>query len=204
MSNKVKNIIDNFWAATVLRVAPGWITPNFFSFFRLSLIPVIVGCLFFERFGLALLFLVLAGLADTLDGSLARERKMVSRLGRILDPAADKFLVVLISLFLIFYYPFYYLPLTVAVLDFLTLLGAGVFWLAVGLEYSEKIPPANWWGRGKMIFEIFGLAAGLGYLGWPGQGMLWLSAGLLFLAVFFSLVSLIIYSVQGIRTVLKG
>ena len=62
--------------------------------FRMVLIPVFVSLLFYQRFLWALGVFVIAGLTDTLDGLLARRFAQQSQLGTILDPIADKLLLV--------------------------------------------------------------------------------------------------------------
>lgn len=66
--------------------------PNTLSLLRLCLVPFVLWALLEERDGLALLLLVLAGLTDFLDGRLAR-RFGGTRLGRVLDPLADRLLL---------------------------------------------------------------------------------------------------------------
>ena len=68
--------------------------PNFLTVIRMLLIPVFVSLLFYQRFCWALAVFVVAGLTDGLDGLLARALKQKSDLGRILDPIADKLLLV--------------------------------------------------------------------------------------------------------------
>ncbi|HKE57916.1 MAG TPA: CDP-alcohol phosphatidyltransferase family protein [Pyrinomonadaceae bacterium] len=68
--------------------------PNLLTVFRMVLIPVFVSLLFYRRFGLALAIFVLAGITDGLDGLLARRFDQRSQLGTILDPIADKLLLV--------------------------------------------------------------------------------------------------------------
>jgi len=58
------------------------------------LVPVFVSLLFYERFLTALAVFVLAGITDGLDGLLARRFNQKSQLGTILDPIADKLLLV--------------------------------------------------------------------------------------------------------------
>lgn len=58
------------------------------------LIPVFVSLLFYQRFLLALIVFVVAGLTDGLDGLLARRFDQKSQLGSILDPIADKLMLV--------------------------------------------------------------------------------------------------------------
>lgn len=68
--------------------------PNLLTIFRMVLIPVFVSLLFYQRFILALAVFVLAGITDGLDGLLARRFDQRSQLGSILDPIADKLMLV--------------------------------------------------------------------------------------------------------------
>jgi cardiolipin synthase (CMP-forming) len=68
--------------------------PNTLTVFRMVLIPVFVTLLFYQRFVLALGVFVLAGFTDGLDGLLARRFHQQSQLGTILDPIADKLMMV--------------------------------------------------------------------------------------------------------------
>ena len=74
-----------------------WTLPNLLSLFRIAIIPVLVYLLTFTDpiSGLlaAFLFLV-AALTDFFDGYLARRYFTVSNLGKILDPLADKLMIV--------------------------------------------------------------------------------------------------------------
>jgi cardiolipin synthase len=68
--------------------------PNLLTVFRMVLIPVFVSLLFYQRFVIALAIFVLAGITDGLDGLLARRFDQKSQLGTILDPIADKLMLV--------------------------------------------------------------------------------------------------------------
>ena len=68
--------------------------PNLLTVFRMVLIPVFVSLLFYQRFVLALAVFILAGVTDGLDGLLARRFDQRSQLGTILDPIADKLMLV--------------------------------------------------------------------------------------------------------------
>jgi len=68
--------------------------PNLLTVFRMVLIPVFVSLLFYQRFVLALAVFIVAGLTDGLDGLLARRFDQRSSLGTILDPIADKLMMV--------------------------------------------------------------------------------------------------------------
>ncbi|HEV3469283.1 MAG TPA: CDP-alcohol phosphatidyltransferase family protein [Pyrinomonadaceae bacterium] len=68
--------------------------PNALTVVRMVLIPVFVGALYYQRFGWALAIFVVAGATDGLDGLFARRFNQYSPLGQILDPIADKLLLV--------------------------------------------------------------------------------------------------------------
>ena len=68
--------------------------PNMLTIFRMVLIPVFVTLVFYQRFILALAAFVVAGITDGLDGLLARRFDQRSQLGTVLDPIADKLMLV--------------------------------------------------------------------------------------------------------------
>ena len=68
--------------------------PNIITVFRFLLVPPVVLLLLDERFGLALLLFGVAGFSDGLDGYLAKRFNWSSRLGALMDPLADKLLLV--------------------------------------------------------------------------------------------------------------
>lgn len=68
--------------------------PNLLTIVRMALIPVFVSLLFYQKFLLALGVFLVAGITDGLDGLLARRFHQQSPLGRILDPIADKMMLV--------------------------------------------------------------------------------------------------------------
>jgi cardiolipin synthase len=68
--------------------------PNVLTVIRMVLVPVFVITLYYQRFILALTIFLCAGITDGLDGMLARRFNQKSQLGTILDPIADKLLLV--------------------------------------------------------------------------------------------------------------
>lgn len=69
--------------------------PNILSLTRILLVPVLVAILLTKFEGkefVGLAVFLLASLTDFLDGFIARRRGLVTRLGKLLDPAADKIL----------------------------------------------------------------------------------------------------------------
>lgn len=67
--------------------------PNILSFIRLLLVPVFLVLIVRGEDGFALLVLVVSSVTDYLDGVLARGLNQVSRLGQLLDPAADRLFI---------------------------------------------------------------------------------------------------------------
>jgi cardiolipin synthase len=78
--------------------------PNILTLSRIVVIPPIVGLLYWDNplaGWIACGVFTLAGLTDFFDGYFARSRRQLSRLGRMLDPIADKLLVASVILMLV-------------------------------------------------------------------------------------------------------
>ena len=71
-----------------------WTIPNILSLFRLILIPVYISIYLnaskAEDYFLAAAILAVSCLTDLIDGKIARHFNMISTIGKILDPLADK------------------------------------------------------------------------------------------------------------------
>jgi cardiolipin synthase len=81
---------------TEIKATP-WTIPNAISVLRLALVPVFALLIAEHRDGWALFVVAFSGFTDWLDGKLARRLHQVSRLGQMLDPAADR-LFILVTL----------------------------------------------------------------------------------------------------------
>lgn len=76
---------------------PWWTVPNALSALRLAGVPLFLWLLLGPHWDLvALLVLVVSGATDWLDGKLARWLNQYSRVGQLLDPAADRLYIVAI------------------------------------------------------------------------------------------------------------
>ena len=70
-----------------------WTIPNILSFVRLALVPVFLWLIIRGDDALALLVLVISSVTDYLDGVIARRFHQITRLGQLLDPAADRLFI---------------------------------------------------------------------------------------------------------------
>ena len=68
--------------------------PNFITITRLILTPAAITMVAEERWRAAFLIFVIAGVSDALDGWLAKTFHLQSELGAVLDPLADKALII--------------------------------------------------------------------------------------------------------------
>ena len=67
---------------------------NWITILRILFVPIVVILLAYGWKSTALLLFCLAGITDGVDGYIARTRKIKTELGSILDPLADKFLLI--------------------------------------------------------------------------------------------------------------
>src|SRR5215467_4849625 len=64
--------------------------PNLITLVRLGLVPILAYCVISRAYAAAATIFLIAALSDLADGYIARRFKLVSRLGALLDPIADK------------------------------------------------------------------------------------------------------------------
>lgn len=83
--------LRNIFTEATLQLLPNWIT-----YFRVAIIPILVWLLIspsqFEVY-VALVLFIIASISDVVDGYIARKYGAVSEFGKLLDPLADKVLV---------------------------------------------------------------------------------------------------------------
>jgi len=99
--------------------------PNILSLFRLLLIPVFFLLLLTGNLGWALLLIAVSAITDFVDGYVARHFNQVTRLGQLLDPAADRLFILttLVGLGLVGVLPWWFIAVIVARDVLLLLLG---------------------------------------------------------------------------------
>jgi cardiolipin synthase len=143
--------------------------PNAITLARIALVPVLILALKDQRYGLALALFVLAGLSDALDGFLAKRLNMVTRLGGVLDPAADKILLIsaYVMLTVLEQIPFW-LMLTVAFRDLLIVGGYLIYVAHSGPVHMRPsaLSKLNTFMQITLVGMI--LVEKAGYLSYPG------------------------------------
>ena len=75
-----------------------WTPPNVLSMLRLLVVPVFLWLILNHDDGWAVVVLTLSGVSDYFDGKIARKYNLVTRVGQLLDPLADR-LYILSTLF---------------------------------------------------------------------------------------------------------
>lgn len=144
---------------------------------------------------LAALFFVVAIATDALDGWLARRFNMVTDLGKLLDPIADKFLTggALVGLSILGELP-WWITLVILVRE----IGITVHRL---LEAKTVVVAAAWMGKLKTIAQSVAIALALfPFASVFGDWVVWLNVSTMTLAVALTILSGIDYIVTAIRT----
>jgi cardiolipin synthase len=178
-----------------------WTVPNLLSVLRLLGVPLFLWLILQPAFhgphldGWAILVLALAGLTDYLDGKIARAFHQTSRIGTLLDPAADR-LYILATLVGLAWRDI--IPIWLVVI----LVGRDLLMaipLAVLRRHGYGPPPVHFMGKAATFnllyaFPLLLLGDGHGTLndvagaiGWAfaiwGTALYWLAAGLYVLQV---------------------
>lgn len=123
--------------------------PNMLSIFRLILIPVFVVTYITDSRNsgiIAAVILIVSGISDVLDGIIARKFNMISALGRILDPLADKLTQAAICICLIIRSKIGYIAfwiLLLLILKEFVMIGAGANIIRKGKEMMSS----KWFGK---------------------------------------------------------
>jgi len=99
--------------------------PNILTLLRIMACPVLIVLLNEGSYGASLALAAAAGVSDALDGFIAKRFNCVSRLGTMLDPLADKLLII-------------------SAMVMLTLSSHIPLWLFVGIVFRDLIIIGGW------------------------------------------------------------
>ena len=128
--------------------------PNWLCFIRIALIPVFTALFVKEQYIAAFITMIVAALTDVFDGKIARKFNMVSNLGKILDPIADKLSQIAIVIILLVKFwdgPLNYILFLFIFKELLMVIGAGIL-MAKGMRPVA----AEVWGKlATVVFYTF-------------------------------------------------
>jgi CDP-diacylglycerol---glycerol-3-phosphate 3-phosphatidyltransferase len=156
--------------------------PNLLTVLRIMLVPALVVALLGDTPGgdvLAAAVFALASLTDFVDGYLARARDSVTTFGKLMDPLADKLLIVAALISLV---SLHRLAAWVAMVIITRELAVTV--LRLGATQAGVVIGASFFGKVKTCLQIAAILALIAVRGQP----LWVSA-LLYTAVVVTVLS---------------
>lgn len=167
--------------------------PNILSAFRLVLIPVFLWtyCIR-EEYLVTAGLLLLSGLTDLADGFIARRFHMVSNLGKMLDPVADKLTQAAMLICLVTRFPMIVFPLALLAVKEASV---GITNLLV-IRKSGRVTGAAW--HGKITTAMLYLTI-LIHLIWPHIPAA-ISNGLIMVCSGVMLVSWVMYILRNVKT----
>lgn len=162
---------------------------NLLTFSRILLIPVFV-VLFInptpKRSLAAAVVFIIAAVTDLLDGYIARRRGEITRLGRLLDPIADKLLVLSGLILLVQFDRVMALVAILIIAREVAVTGVRAIAATEGVVLEAETI-----GKWKMALQVIAivlliLEGSMAALAWP---LHWLGTGLLYVALVLGLVS---------------
>ncbi len=125
---------------------------NKLTLLRILLIPVFLYFLLNGQFAVAGVLFIIASLTDFLDGYLARKLDLITKLGKLMDPLADKLLV--LSAFIGFV-EIGMIPSWIVILITSRELIVSIFRAVAASE--GIVIAASWWGKLKTNAQMFAL-----------------------------------------------
>jgi CDP-diacylglycerol---glycerol-3-phosphate 3-phosphatidyltransferase len=183
--------------------------PNQITIARLVVSLILFVLIPLRQFEWAIVFFLIAAMTDWLDGYLARKHGLVTQLGRILDPFADKILISGAFIFLAAEPGSQVLAWMAVVVVGRELLVTALrsFLEQQGADFSAKMA-----GKLKMVFQcaavvmsLFVLSQGPKYFSSSvSSNLLWLTTLVVWLAVISTIYSGIGYIISAARLLKRG
>lgn len=180
---------DKLLAVSVLWFVPQKITPNQITIFRFITIPFIAWLLLAEYYFFGGLLFMIAAFSDAMDGALARTRNQVTDWGKLYDPLADKFLISVTAIILIPVFISIHLAVAIIAIELFFIVGA----YHTRKKYPDKCVQSNTLGKIKMFLQSAGLTTLIFYIVFSVPLFLLLATNILYTAVIFAIVNLVIY-----------
>lgn len=183
------NFFDKILDKIFLWLIPKSIVPNHVTTFRYLSIPLILYLLLSGYHGWSVILFSISAFSDAIDGSLARTRRQITDWGKLHDPLADKLLIGSVGAVAVSIYLSFYLMSVIVIIELFLILNA-----IIKIRRGDKTITALLPGKVKMILQSVGVGLVLLFIVFPIPWILSLAATLLYLSIFFALLSLIVYS----------
>lgn len=124
-----------------------WNIPNVLCLLRIAMIPFIVVTYLnakeYRGYIVTGVLILLSGLTDTIDGYVARKYNMVTDLGKVLDPLADKLTQISLAIAISIKLPSFRFLLAIFIVKEVAMMGAGFFLY----KKKIKIDGSKWFGK---------------------------------------------------------
>ena len=179
---------DRFISFSVLRFLPDWVRPNHITFLRLLGVPLIIWFLMTNQYLVGLIFFISFSFTDAMDGALARTKNQITDFGKYFDPFADKILIGVVVLIMSSRFLNIYIGMTIIFIEILFIFSATIERFS-----KNNIIQANGWGKIKMILQTLGILFLFLYPVLQFPILLLVSEFILYMAIFFALISLLVY-----------
>jgi CDP-diacylglycerol--glycerol-3-phosphate 3-phosphatidyltransferase len=138
---------------TLLKFIPESITPNQISILRIILTPFAAFLIAYENnLWIVLGIFLFTSFTDMIDGAMARTRDQITTFGKIIDPIADKLLIIFCAVLLLPKFGYTWLLITIMGFELLNLMIAGI-----SFKNKQEIS-ANIFGKIKMFLQVLGIA----------------------------------------------
>jgi len=184
-----QRMADSAIDKTFLRFIPKSVKPNTITVIRFILVPFVYLLLRAHQFDWALIIFVIAVCTDFIDGAMARTRDQITDTGKIIDPIADKLLILSVLLFIGFKFLIVRVLVIFIIFELFAVLLGSWFSFAIG-----KPMGANVFGKIKLALQAVG--AGLFML-----GTLTLNSSMVRIAGYILVVALVFAVAAGLETV---
>ncbi len=167
--------------------------PNLLTSVRIAAVPLVLWLLYHDTLRMRLWAVgvyILAGITDFFDGWVARRYNTISVTGKLLDPLADKFIVLLTLVVLVYKHEVPLLPVLIILAREFYIFGIRALAVENGLVIS-----AGTGGKWKTTFQMFALPLLIvGHRLLPDWDLPFWGTLLLWGSVFFSLQSAWVYT----------
>lgn len=169
--------------------------PNILSCLRIILVPVLVLFYFLPMPSAscwAALIFIIAAATDWLDGYLARKWNQTSAFGAFIDPVADKLIVVVALIMVLFKSPVWYILIPVIfIISRELIISALREWMAeLGQRNAVKVSQMGKW---KTTFQMLAIACLIYYKPLFGLPVFEIGVALLYVATWLTLQSMFYY-----------